>query len=253
MAGKVRIKRGADWAARLKEHLTTSQVGAAEWMEEHTQILRSNVDTLSGLLQLDDALGYLKLYSYKPHKYTMSLGLRKPQPLRNFAIATELADKGVPVPRPLACLAVSQGMLILTEGLSGGGNLAELWRNQTAVPDADAMMRAAGATLAQLHVAGYTYGDCRWEHLYWNGQRVYLITLDNTRKSPLGSIQQAQDLARFTAHAEEFGIGSALFEQFLQTYLQGITGNRREVVERMIRPLYRFRGQHMARYGQRLV
>jgi tRNA A-37 threonylcarbamoyl transferase component Bud32 len=253
MAGKVRIKRGDVWAARLKEHLTTAQVGAAEWMEDHTRILRSNVDTLSGLLQADDELVYLKLYSFKPYKYKMSLGLRKPQPLRNFDIARALADKGIAVPRPLACLAVSQGMLILTEGLSGGGNLSELWRNQSDVPGADAMMRGAGETLAQLHLAGYSCGECRWEHLFWNGQRVHLITLDNTSRSPLGSMQQAQDLAWFTANAEEFGIGSALFEQFLETYLQGITGNRREVVERMIRPLYRLRGQHMAGYGQRLV
>lgn len=253
MAGKVRIKRGDAWAARLKEHLTISQSGVAEWMEDNTRILRSNVDTLSGLLQLDDELGYLKLYTFKPFKYRMSLGLRKPQPLHSFDIASELAGKGIAVPRPLACLSVSQGMLLVTEGLSGGGNLADLWRNQSAVPGADAIMQAAGNTLAQLHAAGYTSGNCRWEHLFWNGQRVYLIKLDNTRKGPLGSMQQAQDLAHFTAHAEEFCIGSALFEQFLQTYLQGINGNRREVVERMIRPLYRFRGQHMARYGQRLV
>jgi len=121
------------------------------------------------------------------------------------------------------------------------------------VPDWEAMMRSAGETLAQLHAAGYAYGDCRWDHLFWNGQRVYLITLDSTRKSPLGSVQQAQDLAWFTANAEEFGIGSALFEQFLQTYLLGIGGNRRQVVERMIRPLYRLRGQHMPGYGQRLL
>lgn len=253
MAGKVRIKRGDVWAARLKEHLTTSPGGVAEWMEEHTQILKSNVDTLSGMLQLDDQLGYLKLYTFKPFKYKMSLGLHKPQALRNFSTASDLAGKGIAVPRPLACLAVSEGMLILTEGLSGGGNLAEVWRNQAAALGTDAMMRAAGETLAQLHAAGYTYGNCRWEHLFWNGQRVYLTMLDSTRKSPLGGIHQARDLAQFTANAEECGIGSVLFEQFLETYLLGINGNRREVVERMIRPLYRFRGQHRSRYGQRLL
>jgi tRNA A-37 threonylcarbamoyl transferase component Bud32 len=253
MAGKVRIKRGDVWATRLKEHLTTSEGGVAEWMEEHTHIIKSHVDTLSGMLQLDDQLGYLKLYTFKPFRYKMSLGLRKPQPLRNFNTASDLVGKGIAVPRPLACLAVSEGMVILTEGLSGGGNLTEVWRNQSAAPGADAMMRAAGESLAQLHAAGYAYGNCRWEHLFWNGQRVYLTMLDSTRKSPLGGVQQARDLAQFTANAEEFGIGSVLYEQFLETYLQGINGNRREVVERMIRPLYRFRGQHMSRYGQRLV
>jgi tRNA A-37 threonylcarbamoyl transferase component Bud32 len=253
MAGKVRIKRGDVWAERLKEHLTTSQGGVAEWMEEHTQIIKSNVDKLSGMLQLDGQLGYLELHSFKPFKYKMSLGLRKPQALRNFNTASELAGKGIAVPRPLACLAVSEGMLILTEGLSGGGNLTEVWRTQSAAPGVDAIMRAAGETLAQLHAAGYTYGNCRWEHLFWDGQGVYLTMLDSIRKSPLGGIQQARDLAQFTANAEECVIGSVLYEQFLETYLQGINGNRREVVERMIRPLYRFRGQHMSRYGQRLV
>jgi tRNA A-37 threonylcarbamoyl transferase component Bud32 len=254
MAGKVRIKRGDVWAARLKEQLKASPVGAAEWMEEHTQILNSNVDTLSGLLQVDDELAYLKLYRFNSFRRKLQFRLGRAQSLRNFRRALDLGKKGLAVPKPLACLAVQQGTLLVTEGMSSGGNLAELWYNRAADDAFDAVMRSAGETLAALHVAGCTYGDCRWFNLFWNGERVYLTYFDVTRKSRVGGIQQARDLARFTANAEEFGIGSELFEHFLEVYLQGVSGTRREVVERMIRPLYRIRGQHLAGgCGQRLV
>lgn len=254
MAGKVKIKRGDVWAARLKEQLTESPLGAAEWMEEHTHILNNNADTLSGLLQVDDELAYLKLYRFNSLRRKVQYRLGRADSLRNFRRALELGDKGLAVPKPLACLAVQQGTLLVTSGMSGGGNLAQLWHNRVAEDNFDAMMRSAGETLAALHAAGYTYGDCRWVNLFWNGERVHLTYLDATRKSRVGGIQQARDLARFTANAEEFGIGSGLFELFLEMYLQGVQGNRREVVERMIRPLYRIRGQHLSGgYGQRLV
>ena len=65
MTGKVKIKRGDVWAERLKEHLEAHPEGAAEWMEEHTQIIRSSDFFLSGLLRIDDQLCYLKLYRFK--------------------------------------------------------------------------------------------------------------------------------------------------------------------------------------------
>ena len=254
MAGKVRIKRGDVWAARLKEHLTASPEGAAEWMEDHTQILNSTVDSLSGLYRVDDDLAYLKLYRFKSFRQKALSRVGRVESLRNFSRALDLIEKGLAVPQPLASLVVQQGLLLATEGLSGGGNLAELWNNRTAEDDFDAMMRSTGETLAALHAAGYSYGDCGWAKLYWNGQRVYLIDLDNTRKCAVSAIAQSRDLARFTANAEELGIGLKLYDAFMEVYLQGVPGTRREVIERMIRPLYRIRGQHLSGgYGQRLV
>lgn len=254
MAGKVKIKRGDAWATRLKEQLTESPLGAAEWMQEHTQVLNNNPDTLSGLMQVDDELAYVKLYRFNSLKRRLQYRIGRADSVRNFRKALDLGEKGLAVPKPLACLAAQQGTLLVTEGLSSGGNLAELWHNRVAGDSFDNMMRSAGETLAALHVAGYTYGDCRWVNLFWNGERVHLTYFDVTRKCRVGAIQQSRDLARFTANAEEYGIGSKLYEQFLEVYLQGVSGNRREVVERMIRPLYRIRGQHLSGgYGQRLV
>ncbi len=254
MAGKVKIKRGDGWAERLQEQLAAYPEGAAEWMEEHTRILNSTVDSLSGLLRVDGELAYLKLCRFGSFKSKLKHRLGRSQSSRNYRIALALGEKGLPVPQQLAALEVQQGSLLVIEGFSSGGNLAELWYKRDGKDDFGAVMRSAGQTLAGLHAAGYTYGDCRWINLFWNGQRVYLTDFNGTRKTRIGGIQQARDLARFTANAEEFGIGSKLYEQFLGEYLEGVPGTRRDVVQRMIRPLYRIRGQHLSGgYGQRLV
>ena len=254
MAGKVTIKRGDVWAERLKEQLTEYPQGAAEWMEEHTRILNSTVDSLSGLLQVEGELAYLKLYRFSSFKRKLQYYFGRSQSVKNYRRATALREKGLALPDQLAYLTVSQGTLVVSEGFSEGGNLAELWFKRSGEVDFDAVMRATGESLAALHAAGYVYGDCRWVNLFWNGQRVYLTDFNDTRKCRVGGVPQAKDLARFTANAEELGIGSKLYEQFLGTYLDGVPGTRRDIVESMIRPLYRIRGQHMTDgYGQRLI
>jgi tRNA A-37 threonylcarbamoyl transferase component Bud32 len=255
MAGKVKIKRGDAWAERLQAHLEAHTEGAADWMQTYTHILMNNDTSVSGLLSIDDQLAHIKLYRFKSFSQKAKAVLGMAQPLRNFAVAGKLIDSGVPVPQPLACLKVGQGMLVMTQGLSGGGNLADLWLEQAVNAGAlnQTVVHAAGETLAQLHTSGYLYGDCRWDNLFWTGQRVYLTHLDNVRKRASGDKLQARDLAQFTANAEWFGVSPALFEPFLQGYLQGVTGDRREIVERMMPIMYRLRAQHLSGYGQRLV
>ena len=256
MTDKVRIIRGDFWAARLKEELLLSPLGAAEWMEEHTQILKSDMHRLSGLLRLDDQVCFLKYYRFKSplHRIPYRLGLGRP--LRNFTAARDLDAQGLAVPRPLACLLVPDGMLLLIEGLSAQGTLAEAWRRKPAEDQAGLMLRCAGETLATLHRSGYAHGNCKWDNLLWDGYRVYLIDLDDTRKSDAGGKYQAQDLARFTVNAEKLSIGSPLFEQFLAAYMQDGVDTRGKLVERILPPLLRLRKKHLTRYGpygQRLV
>lgn len=231
-------------------------MGAAAWMEDHAQILKSDAYTLSGLARLDDEACFLKLYRYKSplHRILFALGIARP--LRDFTAARELGAQGVSVPRPLACLNVSDGMLLVIEGLSGGGDLAELWLRQPGDDDSRVMMRSAGENLAVLHSAGYAHGDCKWNNLFWDGFRVFLIDLDKARRAALHSSVQARDLARFTVNAEKLKIGPQLYEEFLGAYLQGVGGDRREVVQRMLPILVRFRKKYLVRHGprgQRLV
>jgi tRNA A-37 threonylcarbamoyl transferase component Bud32 len=256
MGKKIRIIRGDFWANLLMQELSLSTVGAAEWMEENTHIVKSDQDSMSGLLRLDGAVCFLKLYRFSSILRHWLTGMGVGRPLRNFSATRDLDAQGLAVPRPLACLLVPQGMLLLREGLPGGGNLSEMWRPDAASEVGMRMMRAAGETLATLHVAGYAHGDCRWDNLFWDGQRVYLLNLDMAQKSDFGSKDQAHDLASFTASAEIFGIGSAAYDQFLATYLDSTRGNRREVQERMLPSLMHFRDSMLSEQGpkgQRLV
>ncbi|MEZ5502777.1 MAG: lipopolysaccharide kinase InaA family protein [Halioglobus sp.] len=257
MRRRARILRGKTWAALLRDELARSTLGTDEWMEQHVRILRSDANSRSGLLRLEDQACFVKLYRIPSRWRRTLLGLGSGRPLRSFKAARDLRARGVAVPRPLACLLVREGMLLLSEGLSGDGNLAELWRQQPpGAPEAMAMMRSIGENLALLHRSGYAHGSCRWGNLVWDGRRVYLVDLDRAFKSPLGSMAQAQDLARFTLNAEERHIGPQNYELFLSAYLQGIDESRRVVIERMLPFLYRFRDNHLVDYGahgQRLV
>lgn len=257
MTDKVRILRGDYWAALLKEELVQSAAGAAEWMEEHTNILKSDLHSLSGLMRMDGQVCFLKLYRFKSvlHKIQYRMGMGRP--LRNFTAARDLDAQGLAVPRPFACLLVPEGMLLLIEGLEGPGSLADVWRRGgLSDDDAARMMRGAGATLATLHSAGFAHGDCKWNNLFWDGVRVCLVDLDDARKGRAGSNAQAQDLARFTVNAEELSIGLEMYEQFLGAYLEGVVDTRHSVIQRMLPELLRYRKKHLARYGphgQRLV
>ena len=233
MANKIHIVRGDSWAALLQEELGQSSLSVPEWMEEHTKIIKSGTDNLSGLLRLDDEVCFLKFYPFKSflHRILFSLGFA--QPLRNYHAKRELGAQGVAVPRPLACLRVAGGILLMIEGLSGARNLLEAWRRGLADEDALCMMRSAGVTLGTFHQAGYALGSCTWDNLLWDGFRVWLIDLDGSRKSAAGSAAQAQDLAQFTANAEDLEIGAQNYTPFLDAYLQGVNRSRHDVTRRM--------------------
>lgn len=257
MTEQIRIIRGDYWAALLKDELLHSNSGAVEWMEDHTNILKSDRHSLSGLMRMDGQVCFLKLYRIKSPLHRLQFRLGMGRPLRNFTAARDLDAQGLAVPRPFACLLVPEGMLLLVEGLAGPGTLAEVWRRgELSDEDAARLMRSAGETLATLHSSGFAHGDCKWTNLFWDGYRVHLIDLDDARKSRTGSRAQSEDLARFIVNAEELSIGSELFEQFLAAYLEGVVDTRRTVIDRLLPSLLRYRKKHLARYGphgQRLV
>lgn len=257
MTDKVRIIRGDYWATLLQDELLHSTLGAGEWMEEFTNILKSDEQSLSGLMRMDGQVCFLKLYRIKSPFHRIQYRLGMGRPLRNFAAARDLDAEGLAVPRPFACLSVREGMLLLIEGLSGPGTLAEVWQSGAFSHDELVrVMRGAGETLATLHHSGFAHGDCKWNNLFWDGYRVCLIDLDEARKSRVGSAAQSQDLARFTVNAERLSIGADLFEQFLAAYLDGVVDTRRTVLDRMLPALYHYRKKHSSKYGphgQRLV
>ena len=255
MPDTLRIIRGASsgdgWGVALQDMLATSSKDTAAWIQQHTRLLKSDTNTLVGLLQLQQEECYLKLYRYKSTRQKLLFRLGRGRPVRSFDVACKLVQSEVPVPRPRACLLVPGGMLLLTEGIAGGGNLNDLWREQPAHDNFRQVLHGAGESVARLHRVGYAHGDCKWSNLLWTGSQCYLVDLDGVGKASIGSAKQARDLARFTLNAEELDIGPELYELFLESYLQGVGACRSAVVARMMPILRVLRERHAAKYGER--
>jgi tRNA A-37 threonylcarbamoyl transferase component Bud32 len=242
---------GDSWGVTLQQVLAASSADTASWMQQHTHLLKSDANSRVGLLQLQREVCYLKLYCYKSSLQKLLFRLGHGRPVRSFDIALELLAKGVPVPRPLACLSVPEGILLLTEGMPDGRNLNDLWREQPASDELRQLVHGAGESVARLHLAGYAHGDCKWSNLLWTGQQCYLVDLDGAGKAAVGSAKQARDLARFTLNAEELAIGPELYELFLGSYLQGVSISRSVAIDRMMPVLRMLRDRHVAKYGER--
>ena len=250
MPGSTRIIRGESWGASLQAALVTPPEDIAAWMQQHTRILKSDTDSQVAMLQLRQQECYLKFYGYKSVRQQCLFRLGRGRPVRSFDVARKLIASEVPVPSPRACLLVPGGMLLLTEGISGGRNLNDLWREQLPGDTSRQLLQSAGESIAQLHRAGFAHGDCKWSNLLWSGQQLFLVDLDAACKALYPGTKQARDLARFTLNAEELGVTTQLYEHFLGSYLRGFGGSRKEAIERMLPILRKLRGRHVARYGQ---
>ena len=248
---EARILRGGNWGERLKNALAESSLAELDWMEQHTQLLKSDAHSRVGLITLQDRLCYLKFYSAKSMGQKILFRLGYSRGLRSFDAATELLAVDVQVPAPLACLLLSRGMMLLTQGVAGGRDLKALWQGDTEPAKRELLMSSAGHTLAVLHKAGYCHGDCKWSNFLWSTDGFYLVDLEGVKKTAAGGKTQARDLARFTVNAEDMGVEPECFELFLERYLQG--GNHsRETIIRAIMPFLRqLRQRHKLKYGER--
>jgi tRNA A-37 threonylcarbamoyl transferase component Bud32 len=248
MVERARILHGQRWGERLCESVRQPPGDISPWMQQHTRLVKKDVYSLAGLLRLDDRECFLKFYRYKSALRKMFPVLGGRRGVRSFTAAQAFANKGVPVPEPLCCLRVPEGLLLLTAGLPNAASLAQLWRQTPSPGEADQLMRAAGVLMAKLHRCGFVHGDCKWSNLLWSAGHFYLIDLDAARTVTLRS-PCARDVARFTLNAEEQGVDRGRYEQFLSSYVDSM-GESREVVVRQVLPYLRtFRERHRARYG----
>jgi tRNA A-37 threonylcarbamoyl transferase component Bud32 len=241
--------KGEAWAARLKGHLAASPNNINEWMAQHTNRVKVDNHSTSGLLQLGDNLHHLKFYAHKSPLRRFLARVYLHRSVQAFEAAAALRWHGIAVPRPRACLKIRGGFLLLTKGIEGSETLEYLWQDGIADDLASNLMSAAGAELAQVHNVGYCHGDCKWSNMLWGGDRLYLIDLDATRRCRVNSEIQAKDLARFTVDAERLDVDAWFYEQFIESYLSTMNCDR-EDLERRIRPLLKkLRKKHWKRYG----
>lgn len=251
MSANSTILRGDVWAGELQDSLPPAGVDIATWMVDNTHLLKRDSTSVVGLLQLERGLCCLKLYRYQSALRRGLLSLGYGRPVRNFDIGQAMASQGLPVARPLACLRVADGGLLLTEGIDGARDMQSLWQ---AGPD-DARRRqlllgSAGA-LVRLHQSGFAHGDCKWSNLLCNAEQWWLVDLDAATKTSPGSGRQVRDLARYILNAEEMAVSAAEFDLFLHSYLQGTGQSRQQVLGQVMAPLRKLRARHLARYGPR--
>jgi tRNA A-37 threonylcarbamoyl transferase component Bud32 len=254
--------RGSDWAQSLADRVTAPPHEITGWMEQHTRLIKSDQWSRVGLLELREKLCFLKLYLAKSRLQRLAFRLGYCRAVRSFDAALELAKAGLPVPQPLACLSVPGGMMLLTEGIVGGQDLRTLWLAQPGETAALDLLAAAGETLATLHRAGFSHGDCKWSNLLWCHSKFYLVDLEAVRslrgngdasggaRSP--HPRQQRDLARFTIDAEELGASPEFYERFLASYLH-VSGCGREQLIAGVRPLLPpIRQRHRRAYNTRV-
>ncbi|MCB1854631.1 MAG: hypothetical protein H6988_02740 [Pseudomonadales bacterium] len=254
MARPGKILRGAQWGPRLAAAMAEAPAASVSWLEQHTRLLKSDRYSRVGLLELEGAPCFLKLYLAKSPVQKLGFRLGYGRGLRSFDAATSMAEAGLPVPEPRACLLVPEGMVLLTEALAGGADLRALWLDLPAADDAERLMHGAGAALARLHGAGYAHGDCKWSNLLWCARGMYFVDLEVVRKpraaGTLPLAGQLRDLARFIVDAEELGASAPQFEIFMGSYLAGVPCRRERLVSQ-VRPLLTpIRERHQRRYRQ---
>lgn len=254
VASPGRILRGGDWGARLTRRMASSPAGAADWVEQHTRLLKSDPDSRVGLLEMEEQPCFIKLYLAKSFIQRLGFRLGYGRGLRSFAAATGLTRAGLPVPQARACLLVPEGMVLLTEAIPETSDLRALW---LAMPDPSSsrqLMGAAGEVLSQLHRAGFAHGDAKWSNLLWNGELFYLVDLEAVRRLRGGRAQtrlharQAADLARFVIDAEELGASPEQLEYFLGAYLGGAACTREQLLSQLCPLLPPIRERHRRRY-----
>ena len=252
---QISIRRGKTWGERLRQELTGFSGDTMEWMEQRTQLLKSDTHSRVGLMELDQQPCYLKYYQSKSigQRALFQLGIGRG--FRSFDGAMSLKEKRVLVPEPLSCVLVPGGMMLLTCAIEPARDLKAEWL-AGAEPDLQStLMEQAGHALTGLHMAGYCHGDCKWSNFLWSQGQCYLVDLEAVEQVTNGGAgacnKRARDLARFVLNAEDLSVSDQEFEPFLQVYLEHNPMSRTELIATIIPALDRLRRRHELRYGVR--
>jgi tRNA A-37 threonylcarbamoyl transferase component Bud32 len=250
-SGAIRICRGQSWGERLTQTLKVSELDEISWMEQHTQLIKSDTYSRVGLFQFSGRLCYLKFYRAKSIGQKMLFRLGYARGVHSFDAALKLQRAKVRVPVPLTCIESPRGMMLLTEGVADGKDLKALWQEAMGQSRQEQLLRSAGRTLSRLHLAGYCHGDAKWSNWLWSGDEFYLVDLEGVKQVPIGSKRQLGDLARFVVNAEDLAVSQASFDCFMVSYLTGDPRSKDNTISAIMPALMALRKRHEAKYGVR--
>ncbi len=244
----MRFLRGELWAAWLAERLATVD-DIRLWMNEHTDILKSNDKSLVGLLDLAGELNYLKLYQSKSVLQAAAFRLGRGRAVHSFDVSQALVELGVPVPEPRACLQAGSQLLLLKRGLKDTRDLNSLWLQGLDKSAQAQWMQRCGDVLGHLHREGFAHGDAKWTNLLCQYDQLWLVDLDGVSRDDGAAM--SRDLARFTLNAEDRELDRELYDVFLDSYLRQTGVTRAAVTDGLAVPLKKLRQRHLQQYGPR--
>lgn len=252
MSRKTRVLRGSgNWPAALDESLAQGPAEAFAWMQAHTRVVKSDVHSRVGLLSVMGQPVYLKFYRSKGLLQRIRFRLGRGRAVAAYDNAVALRNAGVLAPEPLACLLGPEGAFLLTEAIDRSSDLKALWVEGQSGERLARLMTGAGNTLAALHRAGFSHGDCKWSNFLVSGEQIYLIDLEAVAASAAAGDGCTRDLARFTVNAEDMGLERTLFLEFLGTYANALDISVGEISRRIGPRVLALRQRHEKKYGQR--
>lgn len=244
----LQLVHGEQWGAALQQRCAGFSGSVAQWVETEGDVVKDTEHELAGLVVLQDKTCFFKLYRYKSSLRRLLFPFGSRRPLAAWRVGQQMADAGLPVAAPLACLRADEGIILLSEALPSSNNFAELWP-QCAASEQQAHLLAAARALAALHQAGFAHGDCKWPNFVFSAECCYLVDLDAARATQTGSASQARDVARFTVSAEESQVAPALYAVFLDAYVQASAWQRERLTAQLRGQLKKIRRRHRASYG----
>lgn len=248
---RVKVLRDGGWAERLQRAVSQSPDQPEAWVEQHCNVLKRDAHSRAGLLRLDGAEHFLKLYLAKSpvQRWAFRWGVGRGVAAFEAALRLQRADIAVPAAR--ACLLADGSVMLLTEAICGR-DLKARWQSlEDADSGGESLLDAAGLALGSLHQAGFSHGDCKWSNLLCANGQIYLADLEAVKSTALATQEAFRDLARFTLNAEDLAVPAALYQTFLASYCRH-TGQEETAIERGTLPaLKAMRARHAVRYGER--
>ncbi|MEM1155292.1 MAG: lipopolysaccharide kinase InaA family protein [Pseudomonadota bacterium] len=256
MRERYRALRGQQWSTKLVATLPPATTSLVGWMEQHTRLIKQDRYSRVGLLQVDGHGCFLKLYLAKSTLQKAGFHLHIARGLRAFDAGRALRQAGLAVPETRACLLVPEGVLLMTEALAGEGDLREIGLADPDQINTAKHLRLAADVLSDLHLKGFKHGDCKWSNLLLYEGRFFLVDLERAKRIKIKAqglarwhLKQLEDMARFTADAERFGVRSDVFAIFVERYCDSFSCDSELLLQSVKPHLEHIRRRHLRRYG----
>lgn len=191
--------------------------------------IKHDTSTTVGIIK-GDLLGQpfdllVKRFNYRGFPDLLLRGIAGSRARRLWRISHKLYEKGLPVPRPLACIEsfpLQKTSFYLSASIDRADNLANLYlKNSFLRPEEIAQQLSL--MIANWHLNGAVHGDLKWSNILVkeNGSTYtfFLVDLDQSKLYHRPSLKGIRrDLRRFYRYALELGAESWADNAFIPAY-----------------------------------